>query len=260
MIDILYSGYNYTHDNGIRFDSSLGDAAYDCYLLLFAHSPVNILSDGEIKSYPANTLVLFAPDCRKYYFSTRGEPYTNDWIHFRTDEKFIERFTLKNIPFSPSDPDYIHNIIRLICWEGASDSSDNNPLIKDLFHLLMGKLNRDMSEEASSPYYRELLKLRREIVLHPERSWNVPDMAEKLNISTAHLQFLYRSTFNISCIDDVIQNRIRLAQEKLMYASDPISEVAEQCGYKNTEHFCRQFKKVTGITPRKYRVSSRKEE
>ncbi len=256
MIDILYSGYSYTHTRGIMFDTDSGHAGYDCWLLVFAHSPVTFLVDGELREYPAKTLVLFAPNTRKFYMSPRGEPYKNDWIHFKTDENFILNFPQRNVPLFPSDPDYIHNIIKLISWECAGDKSTGNPLVRDLFHVLISKLSKDLSSSTVSPYQRELLNLRRDILIHPEYKWTVNSMAERLNISAAHLQFLYKSTFDISCIDDVINCRIKLAQDKLLYSTDSISSVGEQCGYHNTEHFCRQFKKITGTTPRKYRVQS----
>ncbi|MBO4635949.1 MAG: helix-turn-helix transcriptional regulator [Clostridiales bacterium] len=258
MIDILYSGYSYTHEHGVRFDTDTenGRAAQECYLLVFAHDPANFLAGGEYRSYPAETMVLFTPGTRKSYFSAPGVPYSNDWIHFNTDEQFIRKFPMNNVPFTPSDPDYIHNIIRLICWEDNEDHSPNNPNMRDLFHLLFGKISKDMAAGEATPYRQELLKIRREIMLHPEISWNVPDMAERLSISTAHLHYLYKNAFGISCMDDVIQNRIKLAKDKLIYSTDTIGAIAEQCGYTNTEHFCRQFRKITGTTPRQFRVSS----
>ncbi len=254
MIDILYSGYSYTHEQGILYDTDTGSMGNDCFLLVFAHSPVQFLIDGMMRDFPAESLVIFAPDTRKCYMSDMGKPYKNDWIHFNTDEEFILKFPMNNIPFTPSDPDYIHNIIELINWEANDDSSPNNTHMRDLFHLLIGKLSKDISGSESTPYRQELLKIRREIMLHPERHWSVPDMADKLNISTAHFHFLYKNAFGESCMDDVIHNRIKLAKDKLMFSTDAISDIAEQCGYRNTEHFCRQFKKITGSTPRKYRM------
>jgi AraC-like DNA-binding protein len=57
-------------------------------------------------------------------------------------------------------------------------------------------------------------------------------------------------------MNDVIRCRIKLAQDKLLYTADTISSVGEQCGYKNTEHFCRQFRKFTGLSPRQYRIKA----
>ena len=256
MIDILYSGYDFTHERGIWFDTEKGHAGQDCYIMVFAHTPAQFLAGNEYRSCPAETLVLYTPGTRKSYISEHAVPYSNDWIHFNTDEQFIKKFGMNNFPFSPSDPDYIHNIIQLICWEDNEDHSPNNPNIKDLFHLLFGKLSKDIVGGEATPYRQELIKIRREIMLHPELSWNVTEMAERLSISTAHLHYLYKNAFGASCMDDVIQNRIRLAKDKLIYSTDTVGQIAEQCGYKNTEHFCRQFHKFTGITPRQYRISS----
>lgn len=54
-------------------------------------------------------------------------------------------------------------------------------------------------------------------------------------------------------MDDVINSRIRLAKEYLMHCTHTVTEIATLCGYNNVEHFCRQFKQVTGYTPSKFR-------
>jgi AraC family transcriptional regulator len=35
----------------------------------------------------------------------------------------------------------------------------------------------------------------------------------------------------------------------------PIIEIAEQVGFSNQSHFTAQFRKLTGATPKQYRVS-----
>jgi YesN/AraC family two-component response regulator len=37
-----------------------------------------------------------------------------------------------------------------------------------------------------------------------------------------------------------------------------IDQIADKLGYKNTESFIRQFKKITGQTPTKYRNTDKK--
>ncbi|MNO02671.1 transcriptional activator FtrA [compost metagenome] len=57
-------------------------------------------------------------------------------------------------------------------------------------------------------------------------------------------------------MDDVIQCRIRLAKEKLIYGPQRIADIAALCGYTNVEHFSRQFRQLTGQSPRTFRKSA----
>ena len=70
-------------------------------------------------------------------------------------------------------------------------------------------------------------------------------------------QLLYKQQFGVSCMDDVIDFRLRKAKDLLAYTGHSIAEIAEQCGYKNTEHFCRQFRKNAGTTPGRFRKEPR---
>ena len=78
-------------------------------------------------------------------------------------------------------------------------------------------------------------------------------MAQKLHLSEGYLQTIYRNAFGISCMDDCIRARIRLAKDQLLYTEKTVAAAAEFCGYRNVEHFCRQFKQSTGLSPREFR-------
>ena len=82
-------------------------------------------------------------------------------------------------------------------------------------------------------------------------------MAAKIFMSESHLQALYKKTFGISCINDVISARIQLAKSLLLYTEYTITYIATSCGYNSTQHFFRQFNRVVGCSPNSYRKSLR---
>ena len=52
----------------------------------------------------------------------------------------------------------------------------------------------------------------------------------------------------------VLRKRIALAQELLKREPDrPIGEVGFDCGFLDSNYFCRKFRKVTGMSPRTFR-------
>lgn len=253
MIRVLFSGYSYQHDPDFVYDTDLGWRGFESYQMLYTHTPAFFWVAGELKQYPARSVVIFTPGHRKYYSSLPGEPYKNDWIRFDTDEEFIENFPIVNEPFSPADPDFIHNLFKLVAWESNAKKDTDDPEMLSLFKVLFAKLSDGNVDLMMRPYHHELISLRREMMLHPELPWNVDSMASRINLGRTRFQTLYKETFGISPIDDVINARTDLARDRLKYTSLPVSEVAEICGYKSTEHFCRQFSKMTGMTPGKFR-------
>lgn len=84
-------------------------------------------------------------------------------------------------------------------------------------------------------------------------------MAAKLHLSPSHLQTLYHRKFGSSCMDNVIEGRLRRAQDLLEYSEYSIRDISEQCGYNNVEHFCRQFRQHNGCTPGQYRKMHQRE-
>lgn len=94
---------------------------------------------------------------------------------------------------------------------------------------------------------------------NPQLPWNINMMAAKLHLSPSHLQALYHRQFGSSCMDNVIEGRLRRAQDLLECSEYSIRDISEQCGYNNVEHFCRQFRQHNGCTPGQYRKMHQRE-
>jgi AraC-type DNA-binding domain-containing proteins len=98
----------------------------------------------------------------------------------------------------------------------------------------------------------ELTKLRSEIYSNPRNNWSISLMADKLYISYGYFQNIYKVTFFISCMSDVIESRITYSKELLIQSDLLIREISNLCGYQNEVHFMRQFKKITTLTHNEY--------
>ena len=252
MNEIDFIGYSAVHPKEFCYDIPNG---YDCYLLLLITSTAELLIDNELVVVPANTAILYTPGSRIFY-RANGEEYRNDWIRFYSDESFVEQFPLKNIPFSVRDAEYCHNLFKLLTWESSFASVNSEAAISHLLWVLFSKLHETTAEESSNVHTQALIRLHKEICNHPQAPWNIARMADELHVSTSRLQTLYKQMFGISCMDDVIRRRLHRAKDQLKFTTKSVREIAENCGYNNVEHFCRQFRQYNGCTPGQFRKDS----
>jgi AraC-like DNA-binding protein len=180
----------------------------------------------------------------------------NDWIRFDTDETYVTTTPIScGVPFIVHDPNYCHKIYQLLSTEHILNNNYKEISIDNLLRVLFNKLLESYNYKQVSPLTKNLNELKMEIYRNPNKEWTVAKMADKLNISTGYLEDIYKNTFGITCMDDVINSRINLAKKYLLYEHKTLTEIATLCGYRNMEHFFRQFKKITGITPKSFRNS-----
>ena len=88
---------------------------------------------------------------------------------------------------------------------------------------------------------------------NPQKNWTIKELAEMCNMSESYFQTMYKRIYNSNCISDVINARLAMAKDLVRNTSSSMQEIAICCGYKNVEHFSRQFKQKYGMSPLKYR-------
>ena len=112
MTEIEFVGYSAVHPSDFIYDVPNG---FTGYLLLLFDSPSELLIDGRLMRTAANSAILYTPGSRIYYRAA-GEEYRNDWIRFRSDHSFVKLFPLTNTPFPVTDPEYCHQLFKLLTW------------------------------------------------------------------------------------------------------------------------------------------------
>ncbi|MFN7647178.1 MAG: AraC family transcriptional regulator [Acidobacteriota bacterium] len=81
----------------------------------------------------------------------------------------------------------------------------------------------------------------------------VAGLAAEAGMSPSHFARRFREVYGTSPIDWLRRERIRQAQRRLGDTEDPVQWIAEQVGYRDRFFFSKDFKRLTGYTPREYR-------
>ncbi|MBO4955548.1 MAG: AraC family transcriptional regulator [Muribaculaceae bacterium] len=84
---------------------------------------------------------------------------------------------------------------------------------------------------------------------------SVSYFADKANLSAGYFGDLIKKETGINAKDYISNHIISLARHRLLTTHDDISEIAYALGFQYPQHFTRQFKRVTGLTPKQYRDS-----
>ena len=81
----------------------------------------------------------------------------------------------------------------------------------------------------------------------------IPALARRAKLSHAQLQRRMKNIFGISAMQFLIKTRIEVVQRALATTDDPIAGIAVESGFCDQSTLSRQFKALTGLSPRQYR-------
>jgi AraC family transcriptional regulator len=85
------------------------------------------------------------------------------------------------------------------------------------------------------------------------RNIGLVDMAAVVGYSPDHFSRLFRQTFRISPYRYLLGRRVERAKAMLRDATLPIADIALACGFSSQSHLNGVFKRLTGVTPARYR-------
>ncbi|GKX68374.1 helix-turn-helix domain-containing protein [Inconstantimicrobium mannanitabidum] len=250
-------GLNYTHDKYfcLKRPNGSGD-----YLFLFVKTPAVFYLNGVETFADKDSVIIYNFQSSQHYGAYECT-YINDFIHFNMDND-LYFFDSLGIPFDSiiklTNPKEISKMLENISLEYFSNNTKKSSSIDLLIKLLFTKLSEQIKDEGLGKqynrHYYELLALRSKIYSTPQLKWSVAELSKQVNLSPSYFQEVYKQTFHVTCIADVITSKIEFAKYNLSKTNYAIKEIAELCGYENDVHFMRQFKKFVGMTASNYRM------
>ncbi len=203
-------------------------------------------------------------------------------FHFDIDEPNFIVHLIQNAPiYFPENHiinkkitpilDNIDNLIRL----NQLYSFDDKMILQIYFSQFLlqlnslTKLNTNDTNSNKSKYAKLILeRIKSEINDHVlyytklSRSYqkhNIPEipkitnLIESLQISPSYGNHVFKEVYGVSPREYMSKLKIKWAQQMLTKPQFTIAEIAQALGYQNPTHFSRQYKRWTGISPKKYK-------
>jgi AraC-like DNA-binding protein len=86
----------------------------------------------------------------------------------------------------------------------------------------------------------------------------ISELADILHVSLEYLSALFKRTEQITISEYIMNEKVKLAQNLLVYSEYSLVDISMYLGFSSQSHFGRVFKKYTGLTPNDYRKRNAK--
>lgn len=261
LFKITIAGYNYTHDKNFLVSRPTGSQDY---LILFFATPVKIKIDDEFIITKPNSCIIYTPNYPQWYCN-EIDGLSNDFVHFLSNNatEYIKNLGLPfNIPFQINN----YSTLRVLFKEIETElmmkdlhwKEQSNSLIHSVLVNLSREYNRNKEPNLNS-YKLDLLEkfkvARIDILTKSEHPWTIYEMSDLVNLSRSRFTVLYKEFFNCTPKEDITNERIKKAKHLLTNTNLSVTDVSLMVGYDNIYHFNRQFKKLVGISPGRYKFT-----
>ncbi len=143
-------------------------------------------------------------------------------------------------------------------WEIKSKQPCYPLIVKSLLLQLFAQLGRYQSEsgEGQAGTY-EQKRLVEDILGYIMENHREPlstdNLCGRFHLSRSSLFRIFKQNTGVSITEFLVTYRINKAKDYLQGTELPITEVAASVGFHDISHFCHTFKRLSGMTPSRYR-------
>lgn len=132
-------------------------------------------------------------------------------------------------------------------WENISEYILETPsFIEELKYIL----TNEQTTFVENNYVKNALQLIEQHLTN--RSLSVRWIASELQVSTTHLNNLFKLEIGENVSTYIIKRKLKEIKYEMKYTSKSINEIRLQYGFTNKSNFIQHFKKYVGVTPLQY--------
>lgn len=224
----------------------------DSYEIIYVNRGVlEIFEENEKFKLNAGNALLLYPGLKHGGLADYPPDLSFYWIHFRIEKK------ANGVPLEIPKTTFVKQQDKLIGFLRAFlDEQENGTLSAErgacLIMLMFLELNRRedyIDDNSDIP----AVKAKEFIDSNFREAIGTSDIALKLNCNADYLGRVFGRKYKLTITDYIHSKRISYATKKLVNGTMNINEISLDSGFSDTTYFRRIFKRITGLTPAKYR-------
>jgi len=233
----------------------------DNYLLIYTVSGSGILKYKGTE-YIITHGQVFLISCMDYHFYKTGPggSWEIKWLHFN-GSACKNYFDLINEDalciISLPDPSEIERSLDAIPQLILQSDLLNDVRLSFLITGILTDMITNKSSAINNKKFNQHNRLISTVINYIQANYykniNMDSIIKQVHISEYHFIRLFKKYTGVSPYEYLINYRINMSKALLKQTSLTVSEVAFKVGFNNVNNFIRNFKKLVGTTPLKYR-------
>ncbi len=92
---------------------------------------------------------------------------------------------------------------------------------------------------------------------HYTEDIKIDALTKKIGMSRRNFFLIFKKITGLSPVQYLIRLRVASAAEKLLNSNKNIAEIANECGFTDSNYFCRKFYEINKLSPRNFRINMR---
>ena len=186
-------------------------------------------------------------------------------IHFSLDDLRLaaRRFGLDFEDFEPNDgplyrDDHVGRqlgaqFVAALDADGPAGRMYADGIAQSLVAHLLGNYGRVTSGAAQPAAHEGLQAAFEHVERHPHEALSVARLARLAGMSEFHFARRFKQRYGLTPHAHLVAARLRLAKADLAFSDKNILQLAMDCGFSDSSHLARLFRKAEGVTPQGYR-------
>ena len=253
QVDDVYTFFYQEKEQGFLFP---GESHPMAELTYVDQGSLHSVAEGQDLLLKQGDLVIYGPG--QWHMQYADRPVSFLTVSFRAAELPCSRLTGRALSLTARQIGLVRQMLEAHGAESyAYDCVES--LLKLLLADLLRGLDRQPSADAAQPLpatshteRRIVDRLVQLISARAGEKLSLQALADEAHISTTYLHRLFRSQLGIS--PGAYIAKIRIEESKLLLRGGALSmgEIAKKLGFSSQQHFSRQFRTVTGMTPSEY--------
>ncbi|PQA56933.1 AraC family transcriptional regulator [Siphonobacter curvatus] len=152
----------------------------------------------------------------------------------------------------------LHQLLAVLEAESANDQTPYFEIVRDsLMRSMLMILARNLFRETpAKPVLKDsveaILGYIKQHIYQPE-NLSIEHLAQTFHYAPAYISLLFKKQTGESLKQYIVKYKIKLIEARLLYSQLSLKEIADEFGYTDESHFCKQFRKYTGTTPTLFR-------
>ena len=153
----------------------------------------------------------------------------------------------------------LFQLLHVLEAESANDESQYFEVMRDsLMRSMLIILARNLfSQTHGRPVLKDSIEAMliyiKQHIYQPELL-TIEHLAEHFHYAPAYISIFFKTHTGESLKQYIIKHKIKLIEARLLYSQLTLSEIADEFGYTDESHLCKQFRKYTGTTPISFRM------